>query len=179
MSSNCIAEARARCKEVGERAAEALSNGAFDWGLSFAAAEGLANAYLAFGQACAELTALQEENDILKTQLYDGDTNLVNYWHQQHQIAENCIRNYAADLETAQTTLATLQEAVRWRSPGELKNVKGMMILVERRFIFARFHETAFVLFGQVFSRGRDITGYVMRWMPIPGSAAKGVKADG
>ena len=37
----------------------------------------------------------------LEDALYDGDgVNLVNYWYQQCQIAENGLRNYARELDT-------------------------------------------------------------------------------
>ena len=39
----------------------------------------------------------------LEDKLYDGDgVNLVNYWYQQYQIAENGLRNYARECKIYQ-----------------------------------------------------------------------------
>ena len=56
--------------------------------------------------AATALSTLQDENEKLKDQLYDGEgVNLVNYWMQQAKIEENGHRNCQAENENLRAEL--------------------------------------------------------------------------
>lgn len=62
-------------------------------------------------RAATALSTLQDENEKLKDQLYDGEgVNLVNYWMQQAKIEENGHRNCQAENEKLRAELERVKK---------------------------------------------------------------------